>query len=150
MTKKVLIIGQGGREHAFAWKIAQSNLVNKIYVCPGNAGTSMLPKTENINIRATDIESLLEFAKNNQFSKFLCSPFINEISLIYKSKDECFFDSKTKYGEKIKKVFGCRLREKDYFTKTRYLSVLDQILTLFRLNIFFTITNHSNMTYKGI
>lgn len=96
------------------------------------------------------LKNILEFAKNNQFSKFLCSPFINEISLIYKSKDECFFDSKTKYGEKIKKVFGFRFREKDYFTKTRYLSVLDQILTLFRLNIFFTITNHSNMTYKGI
>lgn len=74
MTKKVLIIGQGGREHAFAWKIAQSNLVNKIYVCPGNAGTSTLPKTENVNISATDIESLLEFAKNNNVDFTVVGP----------------------------------------------------------------------------
>lgn len=96
------------------------------------------------------LRNLIEFANNNQFSKFLCSPFTNEISLIYKSKDECFVDNKTKYGEKIKKILGFRFREKNYYTKARYLSALDQVLTLFRLNVFFTITNHSNTAHTGI
>ena len=52
---KVLIIGGGGREHALAWKAAQSPLVNKIFVAPGNAGTAREPGMENINIAADDI-----------------------------------------------------------------------------------------------
>ena len=55
----VLLVGSGGREHALAWKLLQSPLINKLYVAPGNAGT----KDYNISISATDIKSLTNFAK---------------------------------------------------------------------------------------
>ncbi|MDE2196982.1 MAG: phosphoribosylamine--glycine ligase [Gammaproteobacteria bacterium] len=59
---KVLVIGSGGREHAFAWKIAQSPRVEKIYVAPGNAGTAHESKCENVRILSDDIRGLMEFA----------------------------------------------------------------------------------------
>lgn len=58
---KLLLVGSGGREHAIAWKLAQSPKVDKIYVAPGNGGTALENKCENINI--TDIDKLVEFAK---------------------------------------------------------------------------------------
>ena len=59
---KVLIIGSGGREHALAWKIAQSNRVEKVFVAPGNAGTAGEPDVINIEIGSDDIEALVDFA----------------------------------------------------------------------------------------
>lgn len=59
---KVLIIGGGGREHALAWKAAQSPLVNKVYVAPGNAGTALEDSIENVDINAEDIPALLAYA----------------------------------------------------------------------------------------
>jgi phosphoribosylamine--glycine ligase len=61
---KVLIIGSGGREHALAWKIAQSPKVDKVYVAPGNGGTADI--AENVPIGFTDVDSLLEFAQENK------------------------------------------------------------------------------------
>ena len=55
----VLIIGSGGREHAFTWKASQSDLVEKIFVAPGNAGTSLESKAVNIDISASDIDTCL-------------------------------------------------------------------------------------------
>ena len=55
----VLIIGSGGREHAFTWKASQSDLVDKIFVAPGNAGTSLEPKAENIEINNNLLVSIL-------------------------------------------------------------------------------------------
>jgi len=62
---KVLIIGSGGREHALAWKAAQSPLVNQVLVAPGNAGTALEKNIENVTIGAEDIPALLDFAKSN-------------------------------------------------------------------------------------
>ncbi|HCE52532.1 MAG TPA: phosphoribosylamine--glycine ligase, partial [Shewanella baltica] len=59
---KVLVIGGGGREHALAWKAAQSAQVETVYVAPGNAGTALEPNVENLAISATDIPALLDFA----------------------------------------------------------------------------------------
>ena len=50
----VLVVGNGGREHALAWKLAQSRKVKKVYVAPGNAGTHNEPSVENINISSDD------------------------------------------------------------------------------------------------
>jgi phosphoribosylamine--glycine ligase len=60
---KVLVIGNGGREHALAWKIGQSRRVDCVFVAPGNAGTAI--DAENVDIPATDIPRLLTFAKTN-------------------------------------------------------------------------------------
>ena len=59
---KVLIVGGGGREHALAWKCAQSPRVTQVFVAPGNAGTALEPKVRNVDIAADDIDALLAFA----------------------------------------------------------------------------------------
>ena len=63
---KALIIGNGGREHALAWKIEQSSLVDKVFVAPGNGGTALEEKIENINISVNDIDKLVSFAKEEK------------------------------------------------------------------------------------
>ena len=71
---KVLVIGNGGREHALAWKAAQSPLVTKVFVAPGNAGTALETNLENINIKATDIAGLLNFAQEQQIDLTIVGP----------------------------------------------------------------------------
>ena len=71
---KVLIIGGGGREHALAWKAAQSPLVDRVYVAPGNAGTALEHGTENLPIAAEDIESLVRFATEQAIGLTLVGP----------------------------------------------------------------------------
>ena len=58
----ILIVGGGGREHALAWRVAQSSRVNNIYVAPGNAGTAREPKVTNIVITADDPPDVLQLA----------------------------------------------------------------------------------------
>ena len=60
---KILIIGNGGREHALAWKAARSPLTEAVYVAPGNAGTAREPALQNVDISATDIQGMLAFAQ---------------------------------------------------------------------------------------
>ena len=71
---KILVIGSGGREHAIVWKLAQSDLCEKVFVAPGNAGTADEPKTENIDLNAEDLESLLAFAKNKEIDLTIVGP----------------------------------------------------------------------------
>ncbi|CNF24807.1 phosphoribosylamine--glycine ligase [Yersinia nurmii] len=70
----ILIIGNGGREHALGWKAAQSPLADKIYVAPGNAGTALEPRLENVDIAATDIASLVAFAKSHDIGLTIVGP----------------------------------------------------------------------------
>ncbi|MBE2224925.1 MAG: phosphoribosylamine--glycine ligase, partial [Anaerolineae bacterium] len=60
---KVLVIGSGGREHALAWKLAQSARVGEIFIAPGNAGTALVGR--NVPIGAEDIAALVAFAQEN-------------------------------------------------------------------------------------
>lgn len=69
---KVLIVGSGGREHALAWKIAQSKSVTKIYCAPGNPGTAKL--AENVAIAADDIDGLAAFAKARKIDLTVVGP----------------------------------------------------------------------------
>ncbi len=71
---KVLVIGSGGREHALAWKAAQSPKVKTVYVAPGNAGTAGEPKLENIAIGVEDIEALVNFARQNHIELTIVGP----------------------------------------------------------------------------
>ena len=71
---KVLVIGGGGREHALAWKSAQSDSVSKVYVAPGNAGTALEEKIENIAIAADDIAALKDFAKKENIELTIVGP----------------------------------------------------------------------------
>ena len=57
---KVLVVGSGGREHALAWKCAQSEKVTEVIVAPGNAGTALEPKLRNVSVSAGDIDGLLD------------------------------------------------------------------------------------------
>ncbi len=71
---RVLIIGNGGREHAIAWKVAQSPQVKHIWVAPGNAGTAQEPKTQNIPIHPTDLKALLTFAQQKTIDLTIVGP----------------------------------------------------------------------------
>ncbi|MGO2370072.1 MAG: phosphoribosylamine--glycine ligase [Serratia sp. (in: enterobacteria)] len=70
----ILIIGNGGREHALAWKAAQSPLADKVYVAPGNAGTALESNLENVAISATDIPALLAFAQSHDIGLTIVGP----------------------------------------------------------------------------
>ena len=69
---KVLVVGNGGREHALAWKLGQSPRVEKVYVAPGNAGTAR--DADNVDIAATDIEGLVQFAKDQSIGLTVIGP----------------------------------------------------------------------------
>ncbi|MFT5063741.1 MAG: phosphoribosylamine--glycine ligase [Gammaproteobacteria bacterium] len=71
---KVLVIGGGGREHALAWKAAQNKDVETVFVAPGNAGTALEPKLENIAIGAEDIDALLAFSQEKQIELTIVGP----------------------------------------------------------------------------
>ncbi|WP_456406141.1 phosphoribosylamine--glycine ligase [Thiolapillus sp.] len=70
----ILVIGGGGREHALAWKAAQSPLADKIYVAPGNAGTALEEKMENVDIAADDVKALRDFALQNDIGLTIVGP----------------------------------------------------------------------------
>ena len=71
---KVLIIGSGGREHAFAWKVAQSPRVTSIFVAPGNAGTALEQRVTNVEIAADDVPALVDFALREQIDLTIVGP----------------------------------------------------------------------------
>jgi phosphoribosylamine---glycine ligase len=90
----ILIIGSGGREHALAWKVAQSPLVKSIWVAPGNPGTALEPKTTNVAISATDIEKLLDFARQQSIDLTIVGPeaplALGIVDLFSKNHLPCF------------------------------------------------------------
>ena len=69
---KILVIGSGGREHALAWRLAQSPRVEKVYVAPGNAGTAGTPNLENLAI--SDLNGLADFAASNDIAFTVVGP----------------------------------------------------------------------------
>ena len=70
----ILIIGSGGREHALAWKVAQSPEAQNIYVAPGNAGTEIESAMSNVDIQADDINALVKFASENRIGLTIVGP----------------------------------------------------------------------------
>lgn len=90
----ILVIGSGGREHALAWKAAQSNLADKVYVAPGNAGTATEAKLENVDIGVEDIEALVDFARANNVELTIVGPeaplVIGVVDAFTKAGLKCF------------------------------------------------------------
>ncbi|WP_323667230.1 phosphoribosylamine--glycine ligase [Pectobacterium punjabense] len=70
----ILVIGNGGREHALAWKASQSPLAKRVYVAPGNAGTALEPALTNVDIAATDIPALVAFAQECHIDLTIVGP----------------------------------------------------------------------------
>lgn len=70
--KKILLLGSGGREHALAWKIAQSHRVSKLYIAPGNAGTAIVG--ENVNLKVNDFEQIAKFVIKNEVDMVVVGP----------------------------------------------------------------------------
>jgi len=71
---KVLIIGSGGREHALAWRVAQSAQVDLVYVAPGNAGTGLEHNVENVPLASDNIDALIEFAQDRHIGLTIVGP----------------------------------------------------------------------------
>ena len=71
---KALVVGSGGREHALAWKLAQSPEVERTYVAPGNAGTAAEPGVENVAIDALDLDALKDFARERAIDLTVVGP----------------------------------------------------------------------------
>src|SRR3974377_2014814 len=68
----IMIIGNGGREHALAWKIAQSPRADRVFVVPGNAGTDI--DGENVDLRTNDFPALVKFAQENEVGLTVVGP----------------------------------------------------------------------------
>ena len=71
---KVLIIGSGGREHALAWRVAQAEQVETVYVAPGNAGSALERNVENVAVASDDIDALIGFARDQQIGLTIVGP----------------------------------------------------------------------------
>ena len=82
----ILVLGNGGREHALAWKIAQDEKVSKVFVAPGNAGTATENKCENVALNILDNPAIIDFAKNNAVDLVIVGP---EAPLVNGVVDAC-------------------------------------------------------------
>ncbi len=71
---KVLVVGNGGREHTLAWKLLQSQSIEKVYVTPGNGGTATLERCENLPFTVYDFQAIGEFAQQNQIAFVVIGP----------------------------------------------------------------------------
>jgi len=71
---KVLVIGGGGREHALAWKLAQSPRVTEVFVAPGNAGTALENNVTNVDLSVSDLDGLVRFAESNAIDYTVVGP----------------------------------------------------------------------------
>ena len=124
-----LIIGNGGREHALAWKISQSPLVKKIYVAPGNAGTELDSLLDNINITDTDL--LIKFAKDKNIDLTIVGPEVplsngivnkfreNDLYIFGPTSEAAQLESSKDFSKKFMKRYGIPTAEFSTFTNAK-------------------------------
>ena len=122
---KILIVGNGGREHAIAWKTAQNPKVEKIYCAPGNGGTALMDKCENIDIE--QIESLADFAEENIVDLTIVGPevpLVNGIVDYFKERDLKIFGPSKKaaalegsksFSKNFMKKYGVKTADYEVF-----------------------------------
>ena len=113
---KVLVIGSGGREHSLAWKCAQSPSVEKVFVAPGNAGTALEDKVENITIDVMDFPALADFTKKQSISLSIVgpeAPLVEGIVNYFQKRDlPCFGPS-----QQAAQLEGSKAFTKDFCSK---------------------------------
>jgi phosphoribosylamine--glycine ligase len=124
----VLVIGSGGREHALAWKTAQSENVETVFVAPGNAGTALEPKLKNVAIAVEDLSGLVDFAQNNQVELTIVGP---EVPLVLGVVDafeaaglKCFGPSKG-----AAQLEGSKAFSKDFLAKHQIPTAAYEVFT---------------------
>ena len=140
----VLVLGSGGREHALSWKIVKSSLCEKLFIAPGNAGTAQLG--ENVNISATDFESLKIFVIDNNIEMLVVGPedplvkgiydfFNNDIALsevcvIGPSKEGAKLEGSKEYSKQFMQRHDIPTAAYDSFTKDSLNEGYDFLETL--------------------
>jgi len=123
---KILVVGSGGREHALAWKLKQSPKADLVYVAPGNAGTAMESGVENVDIEATDINALLEFAKKNAIDLTVVGPegplVLGITDIFERAGLRCFGPSKSAARLEGSKTFTKEFLERHNIPTAHYAS----------------------------
>lgn len=124
----ILVIGSGGREHALAWKAAQSPLAEKVFVAPGNTGTALEPNLENVDIKVEDLDGLVKFAQENDIGLAIVGP---EVPLVLGVVDafaaaglKCF--GPTKGAAQLE---GSKAFSKDFLAKHNIPTAAYQVFT---------------------
>ena len=134
---KLLLIGAGGREHALAWKLAKSKKVEKIFVAPGNGGTAIENKCENVNI--TDIDELVKFAQKEIIDLTIVGPedpltkgIVNEfkkegLKIFGPAENGAQLEGSKSFSKEFMKKYGVKTAEYEKFTNVdkalKYLEV---------------------------
>ena len=112
----VLVIGSGGREHALAWKVAQSPDVETVYVAPGNAGTATEPGIKNVALEVMDFTGLADFAEQNNVGLTIVgpeAPLVEGVVDYFESRDlRCFGPRKG-----AAQLEGSKAFTKDFLTR---------------------------------
>ncbi|CDF59476.1 phosphoribosylamine--glycine ligase [Thermobrachium celere] len=122
---KVLVLGSGGREHALSKKIAESSLVTKVYVCPGNVGTLMEDKCQNIDLE--DLDDIINFAKSEEIDLVVVGPekYLmlgavdrfreNGIKIFGPSKKAALLEGSKAYAKEFMKRYGVKTASYEVF-----------------------------------
>jgi phosphoribosylamine--glycine ligase len=115
---KILIVGGGGREHALAWKCAQSPRAQHVFVAPGNAGTALESKVSNVGIAADDIDALLRFAIDEDVDLTIIGP---EVPLVAGIVDRFTAANRRCFGPSAKaaRLEGSKAFTKDFLQRHR-------------------------------
>lgn len=127
---KLLVIGNGGREHALAWKLSQSPRVHKVFVAPGNAGTAQERGIENISI--TSIPELIEFAKKEQIAITIVgpeAPLAAGIVDAFQAADLKIFGPTQQAAQlETSKIFAKEFMQQHHIPTAAYVSFTDPVL----------------------
>ena len=136
--KNILVIGSGGREHALAWKCAQDDFVNHVFVCPGNAGTHLEDKISNIEVDIENFKAIEEFCMTEKIDLVIIGPeqpLVMGLSDYLQSKNIKTFGP----SQNAAQLEGSKTFSKDFFIKydiptAKYKSFDDYALALKHLD----------------
>ena len=125
---KVLVVGSGGREHALAWQCASFNIVEHVFVAPGNAGTALEEKIANIEIESSEIEALIEFAINEAIDITIVGP---EAPLIAGIVDDFRAHDLTIFGptQAASQLEGSKVFCKDFLNRNNIPTAFYKVFT---------------------